>query len=556
MRAGTIAMTERVEQSQSQHVVRHFRQILLWPLQLMPIREGSQIQKHWEVLRDSCEQWREVEDEIGGDPAQFQQRHYSEFITFLPQVQRFLYGEGRGAQPPIRVFRRRDVARVRMTFGAGEPVLVFEVAHIDLYFFYDIDVAVLAFEIWANDLPLDRVQDALFRFGRAYPAYWSADGSGRNCLPRVEWLDAAGAVLARSDYERRDKYLASVCRNRAAHIAAHWEYLLRPLVLHHSDEAGAIRYRLHEYHRMPVAAYLALDDPQALSRAQFVRLGLITAPGADTLPGADALPFAERHLWDFEQRYCYDRYWSGMPDGPATRYLCCGHGLVVVGRHGDAFFTDAETGVLGQFRHQHFLLFLVAHFHKAALLLFSDRLVVALNKLDISDAESVKHFKRAIRQVFEIFLRFTHRYWFHDIADQALARDLFRLTTGHLETDRLYTEVRDEIRDMSDYLDSDSQRRQANTVVRLTVVTTFGLIATVTTGFLGMNLLAEAEAPAATKLGYFAAVAVVTTVLTLFAVVKSKRLSDFLESMSDERLDWAGRIEPLRGLWRSRRRER
>ena len=41
---------------------------------------------------------------------------------------------------------------------------------------------------------------------------------------------------------------------------------------------------------------------------------------------------------------------------------------------------------------------------------------------------------------------------------------------------------------MSDYLDSDALRRQANTVVRLTVVTIFGLIGTVVTGFLGMNL--------------------------------------------------------------------
>ena len=39
---------------------------------------------------------------------------------------------------------------------------------------------------------------------------------------------------------------------------------------------------------------------------------------------------------------------------------------------------------------------------------------------------------------------------------------------------------------------ADSLRRQANTVVRLTVVTILGLIGTITTGFLGMNLLAEA----------------------------------------------------------------
>jgi hypothetical protein len=44
---------------------------------------------------------------------------------------------------------------------------------------------------------------------------------------------------------------------------------------------------------------------------------------------------------------------------------------VVVGDAKSAFFTDRERGVLAQFRHQHFLLFLIAHFQKAALLMFS-----------------------------------------------------------------------------------------------------------------------------------------------------------------------------------------
>jgi Mg2+ and Co2+ transporter CorA len=52
---------------------------------------------------------------------------------------------------------------------------------------------------------------------------------------------------------------------------------------------------------------------------------------------------------------------------------------------------------------------------------------------------------------------------------------------------------------MNQYLDSDSQRRQANTVVRLTVVTTLGLIATVSTGFLGMNLFDETDNPAGSR---------------------------------------------------------
>src|SRR5512134_289469 len=88
----------RCNVSPGDRVVRHFRQILVWPIQLMPIREGAPIQKHWERLQtsDHDNPWRELVDEFTGDPSDFQERHYSEFVTFLPFVQRFLYGEGKG----------------------------------------------------------------------------------------------------------------------------------------------------------------------------------------------------------------------------------------------------------------------------------------------------------------------------------------------------------------------------------------------------------------------------------------------------------------------------
>ena len=54
--------------------------------------------------------------------------------------------------------------------------------------------------------------------------------------------------------------------------------------------------------------------------------------------------------------------------------------------------------------------------------MFADRLAEALKRLDLGSAESVKRFKRAIRQNFEIFLRFSHRYWFHEVSQQAQAR--------------------------------------------------------------------------------------------------------------------------------------
>ncbi|HRC73283.1 MAG TPA: hypothetical protein PK880_12240 [Candidatus Competibacter sp.] len=523
-------------------LVRHFRQILLWPLQIMRARAGEpHLPKYWELLEDmgdACP-WREVDDEFG-DPDDFQERHYKEFITFLPYVQRFLYGEGGSREgrsgygkSPIRVFRRRDIARMRVMLDQKTPPLLFQVAHVDLHFFYDLDIIILAVEFFANDLPLLLVQEVLFKVGRAYPAFWEADGAGGQCPYRVEWLSATGDVLAVSDYENRRKYLQFVCWNRSPNVAAHWEFLLRPLSLYNAGEQGVLRYRQIEYHRMPLLAYISVSDPQALTRGDFARLALVTKAGS-----SDTLPYSEAELVNFERQYCYDKFWDPTNPALSSRYLCCGHAFVVVGKASERFFADPETGLLGQFRHQYFLVNLIAHFHKATLMLFSEWLVMAISQLDIRDMDSVKTFKREIRRVMETFLRFTHRYWFHEVSNQAQARDLFRMLTGHLDTDRIYEDVSAAVKEMNQYLDSDGLRRQANTVVRLTVVTTLGLIATVATGFLGMNIFDEADNPIWGKILIFFGVLAPSVLLVIYAVTKSKALSDFLEALSDDRLRW------------------
>ena len=159
--------------------------------------------------------------------------------------------------------------------------------------------------------------------------------------------------------------------------------MLEPLVADHSELEGALRYRQIEYYRMPLMAYLAVDDPRALTRNDFIRLGLVTGSRGRQRAAVSR----EQHLADFEQRHCYDRFWSDAGSAPRTRYLCSGHALVVVGDARAEFYRCRDRGVLAQFRHQHFLLFMIAHFQKAALLMFSDRLVEALKRLDIADAD-------------------------------------------------------------------------------------------------------------------------------------------------------------------------
>ena len=538
-------------------IVRQFRQTVLWPLQLMPLKPGVQVQRHWEALEalGSESPWAEVIDEFFCDPDEFQERHYKEFITFLPYVQRFLYGSNVGqeasqrhGEPSLRVFRRADVARVRLTFD-DDSAQILEVAHVDLYFFLDADIAILAVELYASDVRLDRAQDTLFRFGRAYPAFWDKHGQGGNCARRVEWLDDDDKVLATSDYELKKKYLVHVARYRAPCIASHWEHLLKPLVLEYPGQTGPLRYRQLEYYRMPFMTYLAVDNPLELSRADFVRLAMVTRPGE-----RDELPYSAKSLGNFEAEYCDDRFWdrSGELFSGDTRLLCTGQMLGVIGRHGDYFFSGRETGMLGQFRHQYFLLFLIAHFHKAALLSMSDELAVAMNRLEVGDTDSVRQFKRAIRAAMEIFLRFTHRYWFHEVSNQAIARSIYRRLTEQLGTDELYEEVRLEVEDMNEYLDTDSVRRQANTLLRLTVVTIFGLIGTVATGFLGMNVIAESERPLAWRILAFVVILVGTGAITLITIVKSKRLADFLDSLSDERIGWRDKWRAFVETWTSR----
>ena len=546
--------------------VRHLRQALLWPLRLIPdgVADDSEHRRApWQLLRamGDASPWHEHFDEYNSGAGGFHERHYNEFVTFLPYVQRFLYGEGRSGRAggdssmgsPMRVFRRRDIAAVRVVPRLGDAPITLQVVHVDLYFFYGVDIVLLNVEVAADDLPLAQAQELMYRFGRAYPAGWDAQGQAVHCLSGVEWLAADGSVLARSDAQERENFLAHVAEHRAPRISAHWDFVLSPLVNHHSALPGTLRYRQIEYYRMPMMAYLAVDEPRLLTRSDFIRLGLVTG-GGDALPGSEIpLPYGEQHLADFEQNFCYDRFWSDAGAAPNTRYLCSGLALIAVGDAQSEFYRCANRGVLAQFRHQHFLLFLIAHFQKATLLMYSDQLAEALTAMDVSKPESVKRFKRLIRLSYIGFLGFTHRYWFHEVSEQAHVKALFHLCTRHLQIDAVYEEVKERIRDMNSYLDADSLRRQANTVVRLTVVTIFGLIGTITTGFLGMNLLAEADASLPRKLFLFVAVFVPTIALTVYTMVKSKRLSDFLDAVSDERLSVWTKTKAFFGVWVSPR---
>jgi hypothetical protein len=307
---------------------------------------------------------------------------------------------------------------------------------------------------------------------------------------------------------------------------------MAPLVPHASPAKGQLRFRQVEYYRMPQAVFLSFDKLADVCRSDTVRLTFAAAPGE-----VDAVPFSESFLTDFERRHCYDRFYHVQPSsaGINTRFLLCGHAMTVLAEGDPARVEDNERGLLGQFRHQYFLLFLICHFHKASLLMLSDRLVAAVKLLEIKSQRSAVQFRSEVYRLQEAFMRFTQRYWFTDVSDQAQAHDLFRMQRAQLANEELYRDLRSEIFDTVQYLDSDILRRQTGSMHRLTAVTIVGLIGTVATGFLGMNLIAEADQPLANKIWFFGIVMVVVTVLTVAVVLASKPLTALFDRMSGEK---------------------
>src|SRR4029078_13205063 len=143
-------------------VVRHFRQIVLWPIQLIAAAPGRRRERAEHMFaRLGAGNWALVDDEFGIKGDAFQDRHYREFVSFLPHVQRFLYGDAAGpvrglgnGDAPLRVYRRTDIEAVRLVLSEGAAPVTCKVAHVDLHFFHDVDAVILAFEFWASDLPL------------------------------------------------------------------------------------------------------------------------------------------------------------------------------------------------------------------------------------------------------------------------------------------------------------------------------------------------------------------------------------------------------------------
>ncbi len=488
--------------------VRLFRQILIWPLLLKDKarpRRGVEGLGRWkEALRRSRD-WREVSQD---QRAANRPRDYEEIVYFHSFVRDFLYGDAGsggvdGPASPMTIFARHDIEQVKVTLTTGSEVHL-KVDRAELYLF-ETFVALLVLEAsWDSladpplmpELALNDLQDFNDQFRRAYPPAWSEGLPVR--FPRElawkkdgSWKEFEGGI--------EDDYRAFVRNGAEPPVAAQWRFLLDPLVPYEGgtdQDHDPARFPVQqlEDERIQCMTLLAFDNTRSLKRGDLIRLALYDDSGS-----SDSLPYSERYLEDFEADYCWDAFWmqdpaedQGWADRLTTRYMCCGYGFTMIGEHGGGMgYIVKDTEGTGHFRKHYFKIGLIAHFHRASLLMFSDQLSDAVKEFDLNDDAKRQRYRRRVEEIQEDFLRFRSRYWFTEVSNHVQARALFELWTRHLGNRDLFEQVLNEIRAVNEVLNAKEQERQTTVATLLQVVAGIGLAMTILIGWLTVEPDAE-----------------------------------------------------------------
>lgn len=436
---------------------------------------------------------------------------FGENVFYHPFVQRFLYGHG-DKQTPVRVWQRKNgPARLRLRLmdkdqwscWQRDAATDFQVCRTSLYWF-NLDegaseasatpqerfgIAILALEIAKTDQPMavQYAQELLDRFRRIYPPYFEKGHGGR--IPyEVEWQDAYAqpchkAPPSRTDGRRCLDWVKTYHNTRVSYpVLEHWRWLLANVWEEAESTKAMEGLTIMEDERLPLMAWVACDDPRGITRQDFVRLCF-----ADDGGRTDAYPYAPVFLDTFEADHCYDRYWVERPDGVHdwmnTRFMTSGYAFVTVGKNDPGFYADGTSGLLSHFRNHYFLMGLILHFQKTALLAFSDRLSENITRLADDKQRGQKEAKRIRRDL----LHFTSRYWFTDMTSQLQGQELHDLWQQQLRLPTLYEQVMGEARELNEWLDMENEQQLSSTMARLTTVATLGLAASLALATLGLS---------------------------------------------------------------------
>jgi hypothetical protein len=243
-------------------------------------------------------------------------------------------------------------------------------------------------------------------------------------------------------------------------------------------------YHLLGDDRMATMAYFAVPRPRDIWVADFPRIAF--ADGPDDWP----MPYAPDFLANFDQQYCYDRFWAMREQEKyfmmTTRYMCSGWAWSAVGESGPSFFVKYG---LSYFRNLYFQMGLLVYSQHATLLVFSDGLEQAVKH---AKNDPVKY-RQAIDREATNFSIFTDRYWLYEATNQVQGQELYHFWVEKLRLRELYRQVRDQIHDVHEILESQAEAELSERAGQLTKAGIPIGILSVLVGFWGSNFFEKRD---------------------------------------------------------------
>lgn len=454
------------------------------------------------------------------------------YSYFHPFVRRFLFDQ----QRVIRLARTDLECLTVKPGGLGDHAdCHLEVMACELWLFQRTEIGVLKLDLRkaadAEDWALSRVQRLLDQVRRLYPPYFDGSSgdlaSGGHCPREVvlRFKSSAGHESVTSDFGDVARYCADMASWSALgqsnellesfSWATHWQAILEPLVTSPvaPNVPGAkvgmpTRWRAMQLgdDRAATMSFVAFANEAEFRRVtegDWVRLCFSDAPGDDRFPCQDAFLNGNALRASFQSRFCYDRFFYavGQSTDSPSRILNCGYSFTYAGSKADPhFFMNFDNGAIVSFRHIYLAMGVLAQFQRAALLASSFR-ISCLVKRDVNSGID----KKETAPAYDAFLSFTQWYWFDEISPQEQGQDLFAMWRRELRLQELFTEVRQELRDIVDLQNAKQQIEQAETASKLAKTSTeltrvavpFAILSitiallSFAAGWMGMNVLTD-----------------------------------------------------------------
>lgn len=533
--------------------VRELRFILILPLVLREPHRLEDVAAAFHAVAD----WQSVTDladhaapaNSDGSPASGEQAsRYAEFVYFHDFVQQILFkADANGPGEPVRLFRHKRVAGFSVTVNQDD-VLTHYSGKVDraLIYLFGSGSAAFVAELRFPDKSTVSPENGPPRHLSLADTLWLSDQIRRTYAPyfRVTgtkteaggvpvdftWYDLQGEPAfpneSVGDLEDAFRFTFRVSHPRTAPMFPHWRKILAPLTIagYGKGEGGAPVWRHVVDDRIPLMSYVSLtgaaaswakgrDDAQGdqlrnlpsehadlhmVNRGDWVRLCC-----ADPA-GPAKLPYNPDFLRNFETEACYDRFFPSEAIGEdvSSRIMFAGYHMNMTGAGG--FFDDV---MVDHFRRHYFQMGLVVNMELASMLAISSRItettktyVAARNSGEGKQRLAAERFRRAMAQIERDFLELTHLYMFRGLSNQVQPMELYALWRRQLNLDALYDDLKGELDAAIKVVQTDDETERSErsmhlgqTANALALLATFGVVAGIITGLLGINFLVTSD---------------------------------------------------------------